>query len=57
MAAKDQSRALELKRDKHLDATWTLNNSEVDLMKAKEDLKEMTRARDSAESGLTSVQK
>ena len=56
-AANDQSRALELKRDKHLDATWTLNNSEVDLMKAKEDLKEMTRARDSAESGLASAQK
>ena len=34
-----------------------LKNSEADLLKAKEDLKEMTRARDSAESGLASAQK
>ena len=56
-AANDQGRALELKRDKHLDATWTLKNSEVDLLKARVDLKEMTRARDSIESGLASAQK
>ena len=42
MAANDQGRALELKRDKHLDATWTLKNSEADFLKAMEDLKEMT---------------
>ena len=40
-----------------MDATRTLKNSEVDLLKAKEDLKEMTRARDSAELGLPSAQK
>ena len=40
-----------------MDATWTLKNFEVDLLKAREDLKEMIRARDSAESGLASAQK
>ena len=40
-----------------MDATRTLKNSEADLLKAKEDLKEMTRARDSTESGLASAQK
>ena len=34
-----------------------LKNSEVDLLKAREDLKEMTRARDSTELGLVSAQK
>ena len=47
-AANDQSKALEQERDKCLDATRTLKNSEVDLLKAREDLKEMTRARDSS---------
>ena len=56
-AANDQSRALELERDKRLEATQTLKNFEADLLKANEDLKEMTRARDSAESGLASAQK
>ena len=46
-----------LERDKRLDATWTLKNSEADILKAMEDLKEKTRARDSAESGLASAQK
>ena len=46
---------MELERDKHLDATWTLKNSEADLLKAREELKEMTRARDSTESGLASA--
>ena len=55
--ANDQSRTLELERDKRLDATQTLKNSEADLLKVREDLKEMTRARDSAESGLASAQK
>ena len=55
-AANDQGRALELKRDKRLDATRTLKNSKADLLKAREDLKEMTRARDSVESGLISAQ-
>ena len=56
-AANDQSRTMELKRDKRLDATRALKNSKADLVKAREDLKEMTRARDSAESGLASAQK
>ena len=55
--ANDQGRALELEHDKRLDATQTLKNSEADLLKAREDLKEMTRARDSIESGLVSAQK
>ena len=50
-AANDQSRTLDLERDKHLDAARTLKNSEADLLKAREDLKEITRARDSTESG------
>ena len=54
-AANDQSKALELERDKRLDATRTLKNSEDDLLKVREDLKEMTRARDSAESSLASA--
>ena len=56
-AVNDQGRALELERDKRLDATRTLKNSEADILKAMEDLKEKTRARDSAESGLASTQK
>ena len=55
--ANDQSRTLDLECDKHLDATQILKNSEADLLKAREDLKEMTRVRDSAESGLASAQK
>ena len=46
--ANDQSKALEQERDKRLDATRTLKNSEADLLKAREDLKEMTRAMDSS---------
>ena len=56
-AANDQSKALEQERDKRLDATWTLKNSKADLLKAREDLKDMTRAKDNAESGLASAQK
>ena len=54
-AANDQGRALELERDKRLDATWTLKNSKANLLKAREDLKEMTRAKDRAELGLASA--
>ncbi|XP_050277760.1 uncharacterized protein LOC126719222 [Quercus robur] len=54
---KEQSRSLELERDKRLDATRILKNSEVDLLKAREELKEMTRARDSTEAGLAGAQK
>ena len=53
----DQGRALKLERDNRLDAMWTLKNFEADLLKARENLKEMTRARDSAELGLVSAQK
>ena len=35
----------------------TLKNFEADLTKAREDLKEMTKARDSAEAGLAGAQK
>ena len=55
--ANDQSRTLDLERDKCLDATRTLKNSETDLLKVREDLKEVTRARDSTELGLASAQK
>ena len=55
--ANDQSRTPDLERDKHLDATRILKNSEADLLKARKDLKEVTRTRDSAESGLASAQK
>ena len=53
----DQGRALELEHDKRLDATWTLKNFEGDLLKARENLKEMTRASDSAKLGLVSAHK
>ena len=53
--ANDQSRTLDLERDKRLDATRTLKNSEADLLKAREDLKEVTKARDNVESGLASA--
>ena len=55
--ANDQSKTLDLERKKRLDATQTLKNSEANLLKAREDLKEMIRARDSVESSLTSAQK
>ena len=55
--ANDQSKTLDLKRDKRLDVTRTLKNSEANLLKAREDLKEVTRAKDSTESGLASAQK
>ena len=55
--ANDQSRTLDLERDKRLDATRTLKNSETDLLKVREDLKEVTRARDSAELSLANAQK
>ena len=55
--ANDQGRTLDLEREKRLDATRTLKNSKTNLLKAREDLKEVTRARDSTESGLASAQK
>ena len=53
--ANDQSKTLDLERDKRLDAMQTLKNSEAGLVKARKDLKEATRAKDSAESGLSSA--
>ena len=53
--ANDQGRTLDLEREKRLDATRTLKNSEIDLLKVREDLKEVTRASDSAELGLASA--
>ena len=55
--ANDQGRTLDLEREKRLDATRTLKNFETDLLKAREDLKEVTRAKDSVEAGLASAQK
>ena len=43
-ANNEQSGTLELEYDKRLDATQTLKNSEADLLKAREELKEITRA-------------
>ena len=54
---KEQSKTAELERNKRIDAARTLKNSEFDLAKAREDLKEATRAKDSAEAGLTGAQK
>ena len=55
--ANDQGRTLDLEREKRFDATRTLKNFETDLLKARKDLKKVTRARDSAEAGLASAQK
>ena len=54
---KEQSKTAELDRNKCINAARTLKTSEADLAKAREDLKEATRARDSAEAGLTGAQK
>ena len=48
---------MELESDKRLDATRTLKNFEADLLKEREDLKDMTKARDSVELSLASAQK
>ena len=53
--ANDQGRTLDLECEKHLGAMRTLKNSEADLLKVREDLKEVTRARDSVESGLANA--
>ena len=52
-----QSKATEGERTKRIDAAWTLKASEADLAKAREDLKDATRDRDSALAGLTVAQK
>ena len=55
--ADDQGRALDLEREKRLDATRTLKNSKANLLKVRENLKEATRAKDSTEAGLAGAQK
>ena len=55
--ANDQGKTLDLKCEKRLDAVWTFKNSKTYLLKAREDLKEVTRARDSVEAGLAGAQK
>ena len=55
--ANDQGRTLDLEREKRLDATRTLKNSEADRLKAREELKEVTRAKDSVEAGMAGAQK
>ena len=54
---KGQSKTIEFEHDKRIDAARTLKKSEANLAKAREDLKEATRARDSAAASLTSAQK
>ena len=54
---KRQSKIAEVERSKGIDAAWTLKTSETDLVKAREDLKEAARDRDSAMAGLTGAQK
>ena len=54
---KGQSKTAELERSKRIDAARTLKTSEIDLAKAREDLKEAARARDSVVAGFTGVQK
>ena len=54
---KGQSKAAEDERTKRIDAARTLKASEADLAKAREDLKEATRERDSALAGLIGAQK
>ena len=55
--ADDQGRTLDLEREKRLQTTRTLKNSEADLLKVRENLKEATRAKESAEAGLAGPQK
>ena len=55
--ASSQSRATGLEREKMLDAARTLKVSKADLSKVREQLVEMKKAQDIAESGLASAQK
>ena len=55
--AYDQGRTLDLKRERRLDATQILKNSEADLLKVRENLKDVTRAKVSAKAGLVGAQK
>ncbi|XP_050247900.1 uncharacterized protein LOC126695263 [Quercus robur] len=53
---KGQSKAAKDEHTKRIDAARTLKVSEADLTKAREDLKEATRERDTALAGLTGAQ-
>ena len=55
--ADDQGRTLDLEHEKRLHTTRTLKNSEADLLKVRENLKEATRAKESAKAGLAGPQK
>ncbi|XP_065638451.1 uncharacterized protein LOC136071291 [Quercus suber] len=55
-AANDQKETLKREHDWRFQATRTLKSSEVDLAKAREDLKAVTRERDNALSGLEGAQ-
>ena len=54
---KEQSKTAELERNKRINATRTLKNSKFDLAKAREDLKDAIKAKDSAEASLIGAQK
>ena len=54
---KGQSKSAEVERSKRINVAWTLKVSKTDLAKAREDLKEAARDRDSAMAGLTGAQK
>ncbi|XP_065632607.1 uncharacterized protein LOC136068822 [Quercus suber] len=55
-AANNRGKALDQERDWRFQATQALKNSEADLAKTREDLKAMTRARDSAAFSLEGAQ-
>ena len=54
---KEQSKTVKLEHNKRIDATRILKTSETNLTKARENLKEAARAKDSAEAGLSGAQK
>ena len=54
---KGQSKTTELECNKRIEAARTLKKSEADLSKAREDLKEAIKAKDSAEASLIGAQK
>ena len=55
--ASSQSQVAGSERTKRSDAVRALNASKADLKKAKDQLEEMKRARDTAESALTAAEK
>nr|XP_023916367.1 actin cytoskeleton-regulatory complex protein pan1-like [Quercus suber] len=55
--ARDEGKAADMEREKHLEASRILRNSKADLAKAREELSAMTSAQDTALSGLAGFQK